>query len=256
MSTLSFLQTFYKDFFRITNCDILSEENNSITVQLTKEIDKAIMHRPFYWTYMETMQQEGIPQKVSFTTNDNTVNDYTHQYDTPLYNRTMSWLQKSTVYGVYYESIHTNVETMLYPWLLINVKICYGGKIHTEEIISIGLQLIHGIIEFQMMEKLEEKSLQEKMNDYCYTIAPIISVLNGYKRMDEAINQHLESKSYEWTMTSYREMKLEEKMYEKHDTNMHKNEKSAMYKRLQPKIHVEVLQGALIYIRNNQFRTT
>lgn len=240
----------------MTNCNILSEEKDSITVQLTKEIDKAIMHRPYYWTYMETIQQEGIPQKVCFTTNDKTANGYTLQYDTPLYNRTMSWLQKNTVYGVYYEAIHTNTETMLYPWLLLNVKIGYEGKIHTEEIISIGLQLIHGIIEFHMMEKLAEKSLQEKPNDYCYTIAPIISVLNGYKQMDKAINQYLESKSYEWAMTSYHEMKLEEKIWEKHDTNILNNEKAAMYKRLQPKIHVEVLQGALIYIRNNQFRTT
>src|SRR5699024_1587585 len=135
------------------------------TVQLTKEMDQAIMNRPFYWTYMQTIGQEGRPQKATFSIKEEEAihtNVQKLQYDNPLYIRTLDWLQEKTIFGKYYEAILPKEETMLYPWLLLNIELRYEGEIHTSEVISVGLQLIHGVISFEMMELLDEKHLTNK----------------------------------------------------------------------------------------------
>ena len=43
------IHTFLLRFFQANQCDILEESAGHLTVQLTIEMDKLIMNRPFYW---------------------------------------------------------------------------------------------------------------------------------------------------------------------------------------------------------------
>ena len=45
------------------DCAILGEEDHYLTVQLTVDIDKRIMNRPFYWQYVEATNSEPNPLK-------------------------------------------------------------------------------------------------------------------------------------------------------------------------------------------------
>lgn len=62
------ISTFLKRFFQATNCPIIEEKNGYFTVQLTVEMDKELMNRPFYWHYLEKTGGTPNPMKLTFIT--------------------------------------------------------------------------------------------------------------------------------------------------------------------------------------------
>ena len=54
----------FTTFFKENNCQILNDHDHFINVQLTIEMDKKIMNRPFYWKYLESTGGEPNPAQV------------------------------------------------------------------------------------------------------------------------------------------------------------------------------------------------
>lgn len=59
------IHTFLLRFFQANQCDILEESAGHLTVQLTIEMDKLIMNRPFYWHWLE--KTGGVPEPRQLT---------------------------------------------------------------------------------------------------------------------------------------------------------------------------------------------
>ncbi|MFP3415962.1 YqhG family protein, partial [Bacillus sp. SIMBA_074] len=52
-------------YFKANECEILDNKPTHLTVQLTIEMDKELMNRPFYWHYLE--KTGGIPNPAQMT---------------------------------------------------------------------------------------------------------------------------------------------------------------------------------------------
>jgi len=52
------VHNFLERFFRAAECEIVENTPTYLTVDLTIEMDKAIMNRPFYWHYVEKNRPE------------------------------------------------------------------------------------------------------------------------------------------------------------------------------------------------------
>ena len=57
------IHSYLKNFFTTNNCTIEQDNGKYMTVQLTIEMDKLLMNRPFYWHYIEKIGAEPNPQK-------------------------------------------------------------------------------------------------------------------------------------------------------------------------------------------------
>ena len=64
------LHGFLHDFFQMHDCDILESNDGLLSVQLTRELDEALMNRPFYWHYMDKMNQAGEPYSLHLDVNE------------------------------------------------------------------------------------------------------------------------------------------------------------------------------------------
>ena len=138
---------FLHQFFQAKKCPILFTDNEHIHVQLTVEMDKALMNRPFYWQYIEATNQKGIPQELAFTTNINNQTEYIWiHYGSPWLKRIYDYILKNNHIIQLYEIHHTNVQTVLHPWLLTNYLVIFEGKQRKEYYFSIGLNLINAIV--------------------------------------------------------------------------------------------------------------
>lgn len=62
------IHTFLLRFFKANQCDILEESAGHMTVQLTIEMDKLIMNRPFYWHWLEKTGGVPEPRQLTFIT--------------------------------------------------------------------------------------------------------------------------------------------------------------------------------------------
>ncbi|MDR2993585.1 MAG: YqhG family protein, partial [Bacillus cereus] len=47
------IHNYLYNFFEANNCEILGRSPHLLDVQLTIEMDKLLMNRPFYWHYLE-----------------------------------------------------------------------------------------------------------------------------------------------------------------------------------------------------------
>src|SRR5699024_10019952 len=111
------MHSFLKHFFQENHCDIKKETNNSLTVQLTKTIDKAILNRPFYWHYTEWMKQEGTPKEITVQTS------FTEEkrldwitVASPTFDKIIAFLKQKNQYIHLYERVETTEKTLLQPW--------------------------------------------------------------------------------------------------------------------------------------------
>ncbi len=55
-------------FFQANSCQIVDQGLGYMTVQLTVEMDKQIMNRPFYWHWREKTGGDPNPMKITFIT--------------------------------------------------------------------------------------------------------------------------------------------------------------------------------------------
>src|SRR5699024_4399402 len=158
-------------FFESNECSVTKLSDGVMQIQLTEELDRAIMNRPFYWHYVDATNQRGEPNQLSFYT-DNDIKkkeeEWIH-FGTPRMNEICNYLEQSSRFIRVFEQVRVSQQTILHPWLVLNFIISYKGKQLKEEILSIGLNLINGIVIEGMMERIQLMEFDSLISPHCYT---------------------------------------------------------------------------------------
>ncbi|WP_010530974.1 YqhG family protein [Lentibacillus jeotgali] len=251
------LHGFLEAYFTAHHCDLMYNNNGVLTVQLTEKMDRALMNRPFYWHYIKKMGHPGDPKALSLIT-DPEKRDGKHEwihYGSPRLHQIINHLHEHEKYTKLFEQIDTTQKIALYPWLITNIKISYRGKQKKDEIISIGLHLVNGIMKLEMMYELQHKSLQNTIPDYCYTISPMIKLYSGFKRIENVLESYVQDQDHDWADASCKTMEEEIDLvrhFYKEGSNEHEMEKEIdeIKKRYSPYITFEVVNGGIFYLEN------
>lgn len=248
-------------FFQANQCPILFVDETNIQVQLTIEMDKALMNRPFYWHYIAATNQLGEPKQLLLTTEqvESTEKEWIHHGSPRLEQIYQLMLQENNVVQLF-EIQHTDVQTMLHPWLLTNYCISYQGKQKKESFFSLGLNLINGTIVHNMMERLNLISLAPSISAYCYIISPIIKIQSGFKRIEHVITDQIQNENHNWAKESLQYMEEEIEManyfFEDKTTEKYTKEITSIKQRFQPRISHDVINGGVIYLSNQFLQKT
>lgn len=246
---------FLTTFFTNHDCHVTSVNEEAIEVQLTEKIDRAIMNRPFYWHYIKGTGQKGQPQTLTFSTKRT---DNAHQmeiihFGTPRMNDICRYLESSSRFIRIFEQVQVSRQTLLHPWLNINIVISYKGRQLKEEVISLGLNLINGVIVEEMMEGLQSKQFDSFISPHCYTVTPIIKINSAFLRIEKYIDDHLKKKNYAWVKDSLlllkEELLLLAHFYEdKHQKALLVQEIIELHKRLRPELSLQIINAGLMYL--------
>lgn len=246
---------FLRAFFQANDCIIYEHHDGFIDVRLTEKLDRAIMNRPFYWHYVKQTGRQGEPFRLKLITNiDNEAKDgeWIH-VGTPRMNEIVGYLEENSRFIQQFEQIHASKQTMLQPWLVVNVMITFKGRQMRQELKSIGVNLINGLFLLNAMENLEKTKLSSFIKENCFTISPIISVTSGFLRIERKLIDDLVDMDEHWAIESIRQMKDELLLlYHFYDAE---NDRGKMMKealeiveRLMPKIEFHVINGGLFYL--------
>ena len=110
---------------------LLNNMTTYLTVQLTIEMDKELMNRPFYWQYLEKTGGIPNPARLTFITdNQNVPADIKGEaiyFGSPRLHQIIQSTKKLAVIFDYMR-IKDTIERQqipLFPWLNLNVKISY-----------------------------------------------------------------------------------------------------------------------------------
>lgn len=178
------IHQFLERFFIANKCDILENKNGYLHVQLTNEMDKELMNRPFYWHYIEKTGGTPNPMKLALVTDQNSAPDAKGEiihYGSPRLHQIFQSTKKLSGFIRLFEQSNENSHghTPLHPWICLNVKISYQADRKKESFQSFGVNLIYGQIKENFFDDLTTLSLTPRIPDFSFTLTPMISPMSG-----------------------------------------------------------------------------
>ncbi|MEN2766001.1 YqhG family protein [Ornithinibacillus xuwenensis] len=253
------LNRFLQSYFTAHHCHV-ANQNGVLKIQLTEEMDRALMNRPFYWHYVKKMGKNGDPMQLTLITNQDNTEEKGERihFGSPRLQQIVNHLKENEQFTKLFEVVHAVRNTALQPWLVTNIKLSYIGKRNKDEIFSLGLNLVNGQMKTDMMDFLNAKDLQMQISDYCYTITPIIKPHSGFRRILTVIDQYIQDQDHQWAAESIEELKQEVDLL-KHfyqgdrdeDVEQMEKELQDIKERYQPKIQFSVVNGGIFYLTGN-----
>ncbi|MBM7577571.1 YqhG family protein [Jeotgalibacillus terrae] len=187
----------YKLVIEYLKCNgaVVTESANKAVVQLTEQLDRKFMNRPFYWHYRDALNQSGDPMHliVQETPGQLKANDLLSiHYDHHIFQSILVSAQQENQFYTAFEKSET--PCMLYPWITIQLTASFTPPGLADIRINSRISLITGIKYITSNLSSDTLSLSEKrpngsiLQPNRLPFATAISILyNGIE--NEVINQ-------------------------------------------------------------------
>ena len=248
-------------FFTENNCPILGGNDHYMTVQLTIDMDKRIMNRPFYWQYVENTGGEPNPAQLTFITDQNRLvqdikGEVVH-FGSPRLNQLFQATKELGSFVHMYEQVKSQSEskTILTPWLGVNYKVSYYSDQTKETLYSLGINLMNGQLIDNFQEWVSRADLNTRMTENAFDLMYIIKPIRGLERLDMVVEQLIQQDDHTWAEEAkerwQKDMEVLEHFYEamENKPECYELEKKAMEEQYEPKIKVDIVNGGLFYMK-------
>lgn len=253
------IHNFLEQYFQSNSCELEESGQGYMIVQLTNELDKELMNRPFYWHYLEKTGGSPNPMKLTLITNpqiapDNLKGETIH-FGSPRLHQIFQSTKSLAGYIRLYEGNRQNNgrQTPLFPWLMLNVKISYQCDRKRDVFKSIGLHLINGMMIENFHDKLLKISLTPKIPDYFFTLSPLVMPKSGITRIEHYLKKEIEQEDHTWAEEAknrwQQDLDLLQHFYEDAENKEgYEKETSALQEQYEPKINISIINGGLFYL--------
>lgn len=257
------IHNYLERFFCNNDCDILENDGKFLRIQLTEEMDKQLMNRPFYWKYIKSTNMTPQPMTLKFVTaqSDEKQEGERIHFGSPRLHQIFRETQQHASHIRLFEYHGNEKKTLiqLEPWIGLNVKISYQCDHKKDRLISLGLHLINGQIVDHFHEHVMTLDMRAKIPDYCYTLTPMIKPQSGLKRLETLIEDSLHQEDHTWAEEARKrwteDLTLLDQFYENQQEKpeSYQLEKSALKEQYEPNIHVQIVNGGLFYLTKKAF---
>ncbi|WP_077213952.1 YqhG family protein [Bacillus dakarensis] len=254
------IHQFLEKYFLANGCEIIENKDGYMTVQLTIELDKELMNRPFYWHYVEKIGGEPNPMKLTFITDQQSVPDDVKgeiiHFGSPRLHQIFQSTKNLAGYIRLYENHQAGggQQVPLRPWLGLNVKISYQCDRKRDIFKSLGLQLINGQVVENFHDHLLNVNLTPKIPDYSFTLSPLIMPKSGVFRIENLLKQEIVQEDHQWADEArerwQKDLQLLEHFYEdlEEKGESYDIEKKALQEQYEPKIKISIINGGMFYL--------
>lgn len=254
------IHEFLIKYFQSNNCEIIENQPGYIRVQLTIEMDKELMNRPFYWHYVEKTGGTPDPAKLTLITDqmkapDTVKGEHIH-FGSPRLHQIFESTKRLASYIRLFEDTNSNGtgQYPLIPWLCLNVKVSYQCDRKRDVFMSVGLNLINGQILEDFHSRVLNLQTTPRIPDFSFTLSPMIMPKSGLSRLDTYIRRTFEGDDHSWAEEAVKrwdnDLKLLEQFYEdmEEKSESYHTEKEALRAQYEPSINIAVVNGGLFYL--------
>lgn len=249
------IHDYLRTFFSVTDCEILEDTPNHLTVQLTSDIDKRIMNRPFYWQFVESTKAQPNPLKVTFITkrpeNQEIRGEYIHYGSTRMH----QIFQATKDLGSFVQLYENEEGASLFPWIGANFKVSYHTDQTKEMLFSLGINLIHGSVKSNFQDLLIRLKLTNELPRNAYCLPYIVSPMRAIERLETAIENYIANDDMTWADEAKKRWEREQEILDhfyvgvEEKPEIYEIEKKALEERFQPRIKIEIVSGGLFYLK-------
>lgn len=254
------VQQYLKTFFTENNCQLVHDTNHFLTVQLTIDMDKRIMNRPYYWQYIENTSGVPCPSQLTLITDqtklkENRKGELVH-FGSPRLTQLFQVTQEMGSFIQMFEQVEqTEKRPILTPWLSVNYKVSYYCDRTKEIIHSLGINLINGTVMKNFHASLTDRKVASIMPSDAFLLPYIIKPLRGLERLDGLVDSFIEQDDHSWAEEAkkrwQRDIRVLEFFYEGVDEKpeCYEVEKKALHEQYESKIKIEIINGGLFYLK-------
>ncbi|WP_017378589.1 YqhG family protein [Paenisporosarcina sp. TG-14] len=252
---------YLQNFFTENNCHIVNSNNHYMTVQLTIDMDKKIMNRPFYWRYLENTDGVPNPAQLTFITDQNQLDEDIKgevvHFGSPRLNQLFQTTKELGAYVQMYENVlnQSKIKTILTPWLGVNYKVSYYSDQTKEMFHSLGINLITGNLVDGFQEWVNGLDLNSSMSDDAFKITYIIKPIRAIERLDATLENIIQQDDHTWAEEAktrwHKDREILEYFYEgiENKPECYELEKKAMEEQYESRIKIEIVNGGLFYLK-------
>ncbi|WP_456278309.1 YqhG family protein [Bacillus sp. AK128] len=257
------IHQFLERYFIANECEIVENSAGYLNVQLTINMDKELMNRPFYWHYLEKTGGTPNPATLAFLTDPTKVTTGDNKgeaiyFGSPrlhqIFQSTKVLASHIRLYEEVKQPTFTKNSVPLHPWLGLNLKISYQSDQTRDVILSVGLSLINGMIIDHFQDQLNHLSLTPKIPDFCFTLTPIIKPQSGVARVKQTIRSIIDHDDHTWANEARerwdQDLRLLNHFYEdiEEKPESYEVEKQALKEQYEPKVKVSIINGGIFYL--------
>ncbi|MFS0576775.1 YqhG family protein [Sporosarcina sp. 179-K 3D1 HS] len=255
------IHQYVRQFFKENKCPILQESDHYLCVQLTVEMDKRIMNRPFYWSYVESTGSEPRPAQLTVITDKSKLvqqmpGEVLH-YGSPRLHQLFQVTREQAAFVQMYERAtnESGPQTILTPWLGVNYKITYSSDRTKEILYSLGMNLMTGAIVNGFQEDLSKREMEATISANTFHLPYIIKPLRALERMDDLIETLIQEDDHTWAEEAktrkIKDLRVLEYFYEgvEERPECYEMEKRAIEEQYEARIRVEIINGGLFYLK-------
>lgn len=247
-------------FFTENDCSILSSHEHYLIVQLTEDMDKKIMNRPFYWQYIESTGGEALPAQLTLITNqrelDQKVIGEVIHFGSPRLTQLFEVTKEMGSFICMYEQGNESKEEVLTPWLSVNYKVSYQSHRTKEAVYSLGMNLMTGEVFKEFQESILKKQLQDTIPTNTFNLPYTIKPMTAIERLDMIIENYILQDDHTWVDEAKEKWEKEKLVldyfYEGVEVKpeRYKNEQQALKRQYEAKIKIDVINGGLFYLKS------
>jgi len=255
------IHSYLLQFFNENNCQVLNDNDHYINVQLTIEMDKKIMNRPFYWKYLESIDGEPSPAQLTFITDKNRlvedVKGEVIHFGSPRLSQLFEATKEMGSFVQMYERVGDKLgpQTILTPWLGVNYKISYYSDQTKEILYSLGINLMTGQVIEEFQELLSAVDLDAIMSENTFNLPYIIKPIRALERLDGIIDNFIQNADHTWAEEAKLRWQKDRRVLEYFYVGLEKKpdcyeiEKEAMDQQYEARIKVDIINGGLFYLK-------
>ena len=253
------IHNFLIRYFTANESPILENSEGYLHIQLSIDLDKMLMNRPFYWHYLEKTGGTPNPMQMTLITDpekcsEDKKGEQIHFGSPRLHQIFQSAKELGSYIRLYEETSNIANSTSLHPWLCLNAKVSYQCDRKKDMVVSLGLNLITGEIIDEFHSILLTKTLTPKIPDFCFTLSPLITPKSGLLRLENVVRSMIEKDDHQWAEAAHhrwqQDLKLLETFYEDAEEKppSYHLEVEALKEQYEPKINVAIINGGLFYL--------
>ncbi|AMW98886.1 YqhG family protein [Rummeliibacillus stabekisii] len=247
-------------FFEETDCSIIERHPHYITAQLTIDMDKRIMNRPYYWKYVESTNGVPCPAQLTCITHPEEVLEDVKgeivRFGSYRLNQIFRVAQQLGAYVQLYEAVDDNQgQIFLTPFLAVNYKVSYYCDQTKEMLFSFGLNLMTGEVIEQFHEQIQELSFVPERPNAAFPLQYIIKPLRGIERLDELLYNIIQGDDHNWAEKAKQKWVRDQRVLDyfyndvEDKPECYEIEKKALEERYAAKIKCEIINGGIFYLK-------
>lgn len=261
------VESFAERYLNAFGCRILERAPNLIQAELSLEADQDLVHRPFYWMYVEKM---GLtPQTTTLTwvfdgrVAPEGVRAELLSYGSPRFNQMLSSAQKNGRFVRLYEDSSLPVRSRrgskpYDPWLGVNYHISYICDLKKDEILHYGIRLRTGEILEDFHPRIRKRNWTPRLPAHRHILPPLLTVTEAVGELEYNLQGYIEHQDLSWAKSA--QERLDQELEQLHtyypeewrmSDQLHAEKKQRIRESVwqyHPRVEVEVVNAGLFYL--------